>query len=110
MRLLLDIHPLVWALPKPERLDATTRARLEDLENEVLFSAASVWEIAIKANLGHPDFVFDPAQILPAALETGFVELLVRSTAGIRVAGLPAYYHAIRSCILLQRDPKRIGR
>lgn len=95
MRLLLDTHLLLWALVEPERLDTATRAALEDPENEVMFSAASFWEIAIKASLGRPDFAFDPRQILQAALETGFVELPVRSSAAIQVAGLP----------LLHRDP-----
>ncbi|MCG7363909.1 type II toxin-antitoxin system VapC family toxin [Roseomonas sp. ACRSG] len=92
MRLLLDTHLLLWALATPERLDAATRAALEDPDNEVLFSAASLWEIAIKAGLGRPDFAFDPAQILRAALDTGFVELPVRSAAAIQVAGLPPHH------------------
>jgi PIN domain nuclease of toxin-antitoxin system len=92
MRLLLDTHLLLWALATPERLDVTTRTALEDPGNEVLFSAASLWEIAIKAGLGRPDFAFDPAQILRAALDTGFVELPVRSAAAIHVAGLPPHH------------------
>jgi PIN domain nuclease of toxin-antitoxin system len=92
MRLLLDTHLLLWALAEPERLDTTTRAALEDPGNEVLFSAASLWEIAIKAGLGRPDFAFDPQQILQAALDTGFVELPVRSDAAVRVTGLPPHH------------------
>jgi PIN domain nuclease of toxin-antitoxin system len=95
MRLLLDTHLLLWALAEPARLDAATRAALEEPENTVLFSAASLWEIAIKAALGRPDFAFDPAQILQAALETGFTELPVRAAAAIGVARLPP----------LHRDP-----
>ena len=41
----------------------------------MLFSAVSLWEIAIKAGLGRPDFACDPKPILQAALETGFVAL-----------------------------------
>jgi len=78
MRLLLDTHLLLWALAEPDRLDATTPTVLEDASNEVLFSAASLWEVAIKAGLGRSDFAFDPQQILRAALDTGFVELPVR--------------------------------
>ena len=89
MRLLLDTHLLLWALAEPDRLDATTKAVLEDASNEVLFSAASVWEIAIKVGLGRSDFAFDPQQILRAALDTGFVELPVRSDAAVLVAKLP---------------------
>jgi PIN domain nuclease of toxin-antitoxin system len=92
MRLLLDTHVLLWALISPERLDATTRVVLEDPQNEVLFSAASLWEIAIKAALGRPDFTCDPVQVLQAALETGFIELPVRAAAAVRVAGLPPHH------------------
>ncbi|ONG52585.1 twitching motility protein PilT [Pseudoroseomonas deserti] len=95
MRLLLDTHLLLWALAEPARLDAATRTALEDPGNEVLFSAASLWEIAIKAGLGRPDFAVDPDQVLAAALETGFLELPVRAAAAIGVARLPP----------LHRDP-----
>jgi PIN domain nuclease of toxin-antitoxin system len=54
MRLLLDTHVLLWALGEPERLDRTTRALIEDSATEVLFSAASLWEIAIKARPARP--------------------------------------------------------
>ncbi|MBB5372707.1 type II toxin-antitoxin system VapC family toxin [Acidocella aromatica] len=92
MRLLLDTHLLLWALAEPDRLDATTRTALEDAGNEVLFSAASLWEIAIKAGLGRPDFAFEPRQILCAALDTGFVELPVHADAAILVAKLPPHH------------------
>ena len=92
MRLLLDTHILLWALAEPHRLDATTLAALEDSENEVLFSAASIWEIAIKSALGRADFQIRPEQVLQAAQETGFVELPVRGRAAARVAGLPPHH------------------
>jgi PIN domain nuclease of toxin-antitoxin system len=92
MRLLLDTHLLLWALAEPDRLDATTKAVLEDASNEVLFSAASVWEIAIKVGPGRSDLFFDPQQILRAALDTGFVELPVRSGAAVLVTNLPMHH------------------
>ncbi|MDB5370661.1 MAG: hypothetical protein JWP20_2219 [Roseomonas sp.] len=92
MRLLLDTHLLLWALATPDRLDATARAALEDPENEVLFSAASLWEIAIKAALGRSDFSCDPQQVLQAALETGFVELPVRAAAAVLAGSLPPHH------------------
>jgi PIN domain nuclease of toxin-antitoxin system len=58
----------------------------------VLFSAASLWEIAIKSALGRPDFICDPQQVLRAALDTGFVELPVQSAAAVLVAGLPPHH------------------
>lgn len=58
----------------------------------MLFSAASLWEIAIKAGLGRTDFSFGPQQVLQAALETGFIELPVRSDAAILVKKLPPHH------------------
>jgi PIN domain nuclease of toxin-antitoxin system len=92
MRLLLDTHVLLWALVRPERLDAVTRAALEDPANDVLFSAASIWEIAIKARLGRADFPQNPDQVAAGARATGFAELAVRAEAAARVADLPLHH------------------
>ena len=51
MRLLLDTHILIWALENSPRLGATARNLLGDPENEHWVSAASIWEIAIKASI-----------------------------------------------------------
>ena len=66
MRVLLDTHVLLWALAEPRRLDEETRAAIESGDTDVLFSAASIWEIAVKAELGRGDFAFDPAEIAPS--------------------------------------------
>jgi PIN domain nuclease of toxin-antitoxin system len=95
MRMLLDTHVLLWALAEPGRLDKETRATIEGGDTEVLFSAASIWEIAIKAGLGRTGFAFDPVDIMQAALDTGFSELAVRARAAALVGRLP----------LLHRDP-----
>jgi PIN domain nuclease of toxin-antitoxin system len=92
MRLLLDTHVLLWAVSEPARLNAGTRDLLEDTANEVLFSAASIWEIAIKAKLGRADFAVHPEQIARAARETGFVELPVSAAAAARVVDLPLHH------------------
>ena len=92
MRWLLDTHVLLWALGEPDRLDAATAALLEDAANEVWFSAASIWEIAIKAQLGRIDFTVRPSEIMQAALQTGFTELAIRSDAAALVADLPPYH------------------
>ncbi len=61
MRLLVDTHLLLWAAAKSRRLPKEARRLLEDPANDVLFSAASLWEIAIKAALRKPDFNVDIA-------------------------------------------------
>jgi PIN domain nuclease of toxin-antitoxin system len=92
MRILLDTHVLLWALIEPAKLNAEVLAALEDPENEVMFSAASVWEMAIKAGLGRADFQVSPEEIVEAARASGFVELPVRSAAALKVAALPHHH------------------
>jgi PIN domain nuclease of toxin-antitoxin system len=92
MRVLLDTHILLWALIEPSKLNLQARATLENPGNEILFSAASIWEIAIKFALGRADFGVSPERIVDAARESGFVELAVRSTAALRVAALPPHH------------------
>ena len=48
----MDTHCWLWALARPEALNAEAAALLSNDETEVVFSAASVWEIAIKSALG----------------------------------------------------------
>jgi PIN domain nuclease of toxin-antitoxin system len=95
MRILLDTHVLLWAISDPDRLDAETAQALADTANEVLFSAASIWEIAIKYRLGRPDFAHEPGEIVYTAIETGFIELPVRAATAAMLATLPQ----------LHRDP-----
>lgn len=60
MKLLLDTQILLWAAGQPERLSAAARRQLSNPKNELLFSAASLWEITIKRALGREDFRVDP--------------------------------------------------
>ena len=92
MRLLLDTHILVWALIEPARLSPAVRGALENPDNDILFSAASVWEIAIKAALGRGDFGVAPEAFVEEASRAGFTELPVRSNAALRVATLPHHH------------------
>jgi len=92
MRILLDTHVLLWALGEPHRLDKPTRAAIESTANEVLFSAASIWEIAIKSLLGRVDFAAKPTEIAREARDAGFVELTIRSEAAAHVAELPSIH------------------
>jgi PIN domain nuclease of toxin-antitoxin system len=93
VRLLLDTHVLLWALIEPKRLGSEFQTLLENPDHEVLFSAASVWEMSIiKAALGRADFQVAPAVIVEAAQATGFTELPVRAAAALKVATLPHHH------------------
>lgn len=92
MRVLLDTHVLLWSLGSPARLSSETHALLADPENEILFSAASIWEIAIKVSRGTRGLDADPAGVAAAADQTGFAELPVRSSMAARVASLHPHH------------------
>jgi PIN domain nuclease of toxin-antitoxin system len=51
MRLLLDTHILIWAVERPSQLSQLARELLEDPANDLMVSAGTVWEIAIKVGL-----------------------------------------------------------
>ena len=89
MRLLLDTNVLLWAMAGDARIDHL-RARLLDEDNEVYVSAASYWEVAIKAGIGKLDV--DVRQLRQAVRLSGFAELPVLGVHTERLAGLPAIH------------------
>lgn len=92
MRYLLDTNVLIWALSATERLDAATRALLQSPDNEVAFSAVSIWEIAIKTRLGRTDFQIRPEVAIREAQDIGFTELPLVALVACRVADLPLHH------------------
>ena len=90
--LLLDTNILLFALIAPERLSADIQTQLSDAENTVYFSAASIWEIAIKSSLNKTHFDFLPQDIHRLAIETGFSELTVEAPHTFAVANM-AWHH-----------------
>jgi PIN domain nuclease of toxin-antitoxin system len=70
----------------------STDHALAESGTTVLFSAASIWEIAIKARLGRVDFAVRPEVVVRTALKTGFTEMPVRSAAATLVADLPLHH------------------
>ncbi|MCL2020988.1 MAG: type II toxin-antitoxin system VapC family toxin [Betaproteobacteria bacterium] len=89
MKLLLDTHLLLWALGEPEHLPLSTRTLIEDTRNELLFSAASLWEIAIKQGLGREDFRADARIIRRCLIDNSYIELPVTGIHAVAVTGLP---------------------
>lgn len=95
MRLLLDTHVWLWMLTAPERL-GPNRDLLADADTELLLSAASTWEIALKYTSGRLPLPEPPARYVPPRLHSTRVELVaITHQHTLAVAGLP----------LLHRDP-----
>ena len=89
MKLLLDTHVLLWAAAAPDRLPDDARTLLEDRATEPIFSAASLWEVAIKSGLGRADFRVDPRLLRRGLLEHGYTELAVTGAHAVAVDLLP---------------------
>jgi len=88
VKLLLDTQILLWAAGKPDRLSAAARKQLKDPGNELLFSAASIWEITIKSSLGRGDFRVEPRVLRRGLLDNGYSELPITSEHAVNVEGL----------------------
>lgn len=89
MKLLLDTHLLLWAAGDPGRLSPAARLMIESPDNELFFSAASLWEIAIKHGLDRPDFQVDSRVLRRGLLDNGYKELPITSEHAVAVEGLP---------------------
>lgn len=89
MKLLLDTHLLLWAAGEPDRLPAEAHALIADEGNALLFSAASLWEVAIKSGLARADFAVDARLLRRGLLDNGYGELPVASEHAVAIAGLP---------------------
>ena len=92
MRLLLDTHVLLWAAGAPDRLPADTRALMEEPATELVYSAASLWEIAIKNGLGRASFSVDPRLLRRNLLEHGYRELAISGAHATAVDLLPSIH------------------
>jgi PIN domain nuclease of toxin-antitoxin system len=89
MKLLLDTHLLLWAAAEPRKLSKAARSLIENQENELIFSAASLWEITIKSSLGRDDFQVDSRLLRRGLLDNGYSELPITSEHAVAVNGLP---------------------
>jgi PIN domain nuclease of toxin-antitoxin system len=95
MRLLLDTHILLWGAVEPERLSKSANSLIENPDNEILFSAVNLWEIAIKTGRGRADFRVDAGVLRRSLFDNGYSELPVTGAHAAALASLPP----------LHRDP-----
>jgi PIN domain nuclease of toxin-antitoxin system len=95
MKLLLDTQLLLWAAGQPDRLSADALSLVTNPEHELIFSAASLWEVVIKRSLGREDFHVNPQLFRRGLLDNGYQELAITSQHVMSLNNLP----------LLHKDP-----
>ena len=88
MKFLLDTHLLLWAAGDSRRLSREARALLSAPDSELLFSVASLWEIAIKRTLGRDDFQVEPRVLRRGLIDNGYVELSITGDHALAIDAL----------------------
>jgi PIN domain nuclease of toxin-antitoxin system len=92
VKLLLDTQLLLWAAGGSKRITPPLRRLLMDARHELWFSAASLWEVAIKHSLGREDFRAEPAVLRRGLLDNGYQELAINGQHAVAVVALPAIH------------------
>lgn len=87
---LLDTHVLLWWLSDPERLSASARDVIGPGRNDVVFSAAAGWEMAIKKTLGRLEF---PTNLDEVLRQERISVLQISLEHALAVADLPLHHH-----------------
>jgi PIN domain nuclease of toxin-antitoxin system len=118
LRVLLDTQVWLWMQAAPGRLSEPAMAAVRDARNELYFSAASSWEIAIKHALGKLELPLPPAEYVPSRMAaSGTAPLAVTHAHALRVAALPAHHRdpfdrilvaqaQVESLVILTADPR----
>jgi PIN domain nuclease of toxin-antitoxin system len=87
--LLLDSHALLWWQEDDPRLGANARKAVERPNTALYFSAASVWELAIKQAQQKLEL---PDSLLDVLADEGFVEVAISAAHGLRAGSLPPHH------------------
>lgn len=115
--MLLDTQCWLWMQVAPERFSRAALEVIQDAANELLLSAASCWEIAIKFALGKLPLPMPPLEYVPSRLEaSGVLALAVSARHALHVAMLPPHHRdpfdrlliaqaQLEGLILLTADP-----
>ena len=93
MRYLLDTVAWLWSIDSVERLSKEAKAILEEGQQEIYFSAATAWEVSIKAYLGKLVLPAAPAVCVPAFMaKQGLRPLPVTHLHAVKVYDLPPHH------------------
>jgi PIN domain nuclease of toxin-antitoxin system len=92
MKLLLDTHVFLWAIAESRKLSVAAKSFIGDPDHELVFSAVSLWEIAIKTGRGRDDFRADAGVLRRSLIDNGYAELPMTGVHAAAAASLPAIH------------------
>ena len=96
MRILLDTHVLIWLVEGDKNLSTVARSTIEDEDNSLYLSIASLWEITIKLSLGKLGLQLSVDEMVESFLIPGGIEILQIETGHLSI---------LRDLPLHHRDP-----
>lgn len=92
MKILLDTHLILWAASSPNELSLEARQLIEDESNDLFFSPANLWEIAIKSSLQKESFQVDTRVLRRNLLDNSYIELPITSAHTVFIQSLPSIH------------------
>ena len=93
MRALLDTHAFLWWVLEDERLSSRARQPISDANNQFFLSAASAWEIVIKARAGRLRLPDNPGRFITQQMSVNTIEgLPIQLTHALHIATLPGHH------------------
>ena len=93
MKLLLDTHAFLWLAGGDRRLSRAARRRIEDARNDKFLSVASIWEMAIKVEIGKLRLDVPLVELVQTgAVDNGIALLPIEKEHAIGVAVLPRHH------------------
>lgn len=93
MQLLLDTHAFLWFIAGDDQLSSTSRQLIEDTENDIYISVASLWEIAIKVSISKLSLNASYDELIPAQIISNSFDLLpIKFPALTLVSQLPFHH------------------
>jgi PIN domain nuclease of toxin-antitoxin system len=93
MRLLIDTHTFIWYISDSPRLSTTARTLIDDEDNEILLSIASLWEMAIKYSLGKLSLAMPFDELIPQQLSINAIALLNIELNHLAVVSSLPFHH-----------------
>lgn len=93
MNYLLDTHTFLWFINDDASLSSTTKALIEDPENTIYLSVASIWEVAIKVSLDKLEMPSPFTDFIDEQLDKNTIILLNIKTAHTGIVATLPFHH-----------------
>ena len=93
MRLLLDTSSFLWFIAGSDKLSKNARELMEDFDNKLVLSVASLWELAIKVSIGKLEILEEFDELIPKKIEENEIKVLHIQLSHLSAMMTLPFYH-----------------